>query len=297
MNPKTFLPALAILWLFTSAVYAESPAETKAFIARCRGLIQYGDRNSFDKENKIDAIHALGLYGGDENALFLGPLIQDEQDEHARYEMARALGWMHSKQATPFLIRMLTSEPYEHARTQAVLALGKIKDPRSVEPLEKYAETLKPEERDRVISALQNITGKNYARLMPQSKNETIDDSQGKATDFFVLAVKAQQAGEIDVGIDNIRKAILQKPENWNYHMLLAMLMKAKGDFPQARASLITVEKLNPTYGGSYVLRAEMALTDGDQKQALENYRKSLGLNLNPKTRISVAARRDCQVG
>ena len=75
---------------------------------------------------------------------------------------------------------------------------------------------------------------------------ENADKFVPGATEAFIEALKAQKAGDADGAIAQIKKAIVLRPNAWNYRLLLAMLLKTKKDYAGVETELVRVEELNP---------------------------------------------------
>ena len=118
-----------------------------------------------------------GLYksGQDEAALLLLEALKDDSME-VRNSSAMFLGWIESKPAVPALLQVAAADSDLRVRKSAIQALENIRDPGAVLPLIRLLNDDSKDIRDKVLVALERITGETLAVSSSDDVNERLAD-------------------------------------------------------------------------------------------------------------------------
>ncbi|MCS6968039.1 MAG: hypothetical protein RMJ44_05210 [Cytophagales bacterium] len=92
----------------------------------------------------------------------------------------------------------------------------------------------------------------------------------GSGLDFYVKAVQAKKAGQLEAAIQNYDMAIQREPGNHFYLYEKALCEYILRRYPQAKNTLASVTKLRTDYVPAYVLLAKIGLSTNETKQIVE---------------------------
>jgi tetratricopeptide (TPR) repeat protein len=114
-----------------------------------------------------------------------------------------------------------------------------------------------------------------------RQKLDTIPDAQKEAFHYELMGLIAQQAGKPQDSETAYKKAIEKDPNRLSAHSRLFDLYLRTGRTDEALSSLASLEKKLPSSAGVPALRAQIKETQGNIKEAEDNYRKALQMDPN----------------
>jgi HEAT repeat protein len=125
----------------------------------------------------VRAACVRGLYkaGKDEAAPLLIEALKDENVE-VRNSSAMFLGWIESKEAIPALLQVAAADSDPRVRKSAIQALENIRDEGAVLPLIRLLNDDSKDIRDRVLVALERITGETLSVSIGDDVKERLAD-------------------------------------------------------------------------------------------------------------------------